>query len=41
MISGFHSNVDQFCALLGHDIASSDNSIPTFPDSLSVGLLDP
>ena len=36
MISGFHIDVDQFCALLGHYTASSDNSVPTFPDNLSV-----
>ena len=35
MIAGFHSDVDQICALLGHYTASSDNSIPTFPYNLA------
>jgi hypothetical protein len=36
LLSGFHSDVDQICALLGHYTASNDNSIPTFRDNLSV-----
>jgi len=34
--SGIRREVDENCALLGYYAASSDNSIPTFRDNLSV-----
>jgi hypothetical protein len=36
VISGFHGDVDEICALLGHYAASSSNPLPTFRDNLSV-----
>jgi len=36
VISGFHREVHENCALLGHYAASSDNFLPTFRDNLSV-----
>jgi len=36
MISGFHHEVDEICALLGHYAAYSGNLLPPFQDSLSV-----
>jgi len=36
VISGFHLEVDENCALLGYDAASSGNSLPTFRDDLLV-----
>jgi len=36
MISGFHCEVDENCALLGYYATSSGNSLLTFHDSLSV-----
>ena len=35
-VSGFHREVDENCNLLGYFAASSDNSLPTFRDKLSV-----
>jgi hypothetical protein len=35
-MSGFRSEVDENCVLLGHYAASGGNSVPTFRDSLSV-----
>jgi hypothetical protein len=32
LISGFHSNVDEICALLGYYAASCGNCLPTFRD---------
>jgi len=34
--SGFRREVDENCAVLGYYAASSDNSLPTFRDKLSV-----
>ena len=34
--SGFCSEMDENCALLGYNTASSGNSLPTFRDNLSV-----
>jgi len=36
VISGFRCEVDDHCALLGYDAASSGNFLQTFRDSLSV-----
>ena len=36
VISGFQHEIVENCALLGHYAASSGNSLPTFPDNLSV-----
>ena len=36
MISGFHFEVDEVCAVLVYYAAYSDNSLPTFQDSLLV-----
>ena len=36
VISGFRSDVDENCALLGYYAASSGNSLPTFRDNLSI-----
>jgi hypothetical protein len=36
MISGFHSEVDENCAVLDYYAASSGNLVPTFLDNLSV-----
>ena len=36
VISGFHVEVDENCALLGYDAASSGNTLPTFRDNLLV-----
>jgi len=36
VISGFRHETDENCHLLGHYAASSGNSLPTFPDNLSV-----
>jgi hypothetical protein len=36
VISGFHREVDENCALLGHYLASSDNLLPTLRYNLSV-----
>ena len=36
VISGFRSDVDENCALLGYYVASSGNSLPTFRDNLSI-----
>jgi hypothetical protein len=36
VISGFHLEVDENCALLGYDATSSGNSLPTFRDNLLV-----
>ena len=36
MNSGFHSDMDDICTLLGYYATWSSNSIPTFRDSLSV-----
>lgn len=35
MISGFHHEVDEICALLGNYAAYSGNLLPAFQDSLS------
>jgi len=34
--SGFRSDVDCICALLGYCLVGSGNSLPTFRDNLSV-----
>jgi len=34
--SGFHSDIDDICTLLGYYTTWSGNSIPTFRDSLLV-----
>jgi len=36
VISRFHREVDDNCALLGYCAPSSGNSLPTFRDNLSV-----
>jgi len=36
MISGFHHNVDEICALLGNYIMYSGNSLPKFRANLLV-----
>ena len=36
LISGFHLEVAENCALLGYFAASSGNFLPTSPDNLSV-----
>jgi len=36
MISGFHHEVDENCALLGYYAASNGNLLPTFRDNLCV-----
>jgi hypothetical protein len=36
MISGFQHEVDENCVLLGYYTGYSGNSLPTFPDDLSV-----
>jgi len=36
LIPDFRREVDENCALLGYDTASSGNSLPTFQDNLSV-----
>jgi len=36
VISGFHLDVNENCALLGYYAASSGNSLPTFQDSLTL-----
>ena len=36
VLSSFHREVDENCALLGYYAASSGNSLPTFRDNLSV-----
>jgi hypothetical protein len=36
VISDFHREVDEICALLGHYAVYSDNSLPTFRENLSV-----
>jgi len=36
VISGFHREVDENCALLGYYAASNGNFLPTFRDNLSV-----
>jgi hypothetical protein len=36
MISGFRSDVDEICALLGYYAATSGNPLPTFRDNVSV-----
>jgi hypothetical protein len=36
VISGFRRDVDENCALLGYDAASSGNTLPTFRDNISV-----
>jgi hypothetical protein len=36
VISGFRSNDDEICALLGYNAASSGNRLPTFRDNVSV-----
>jgi hypothetical protein len=36
VISGFHLDLDEICALQGHYAASSGNPLPTFRDSVSV-----
>ena len=36
VISGFHREVDEHCALLGYYAASNGNFFPTFRDNLSV-----
>jgi hypothetical protein len=36
VISGFHAEVDEFCALLGRYTTYSDNSLPTFRGNLLV-----
>ena len=49
IISGYHREADENCALMGHYAASSANFLPTFWDNLSVpssgvknlGLLEP
>jgi len=38
LVSGFHSKVDDICALLGNYAACSGKSLPTFRDSLSVSF---
>jgi len=37
MISGFHRELDENCALLGYYAASSGNFLPTFGENLSEG----
>jgi hypothetical protein len=39
MISGFHHEVDEICALLGHYAVSSGNYLPAFFDPLMMGLI--
>jgi len=36
VISGSRHEVEENCALLGYDTASSCNSLPTFRDNISV-----
>jgi hypothetical protein len=36
MISGFHHNADEICALLGYNTALSGNPLPTFQDNVLV-----
>jgi hypothetical protein len=36
MISGFHRDVDDNCAILGYYATSNDNPLPTFRDNVSV-----
>jgi hypothetical protein len=36
VISGFHRDVDEICAVLGCYAASSGNLLPTFRDNVSV-----
>jgi hypothetical protein len=36
MISGFHRDADEICALLGYNAASSSNPVPTFWENISV-----
>jgi hypothetical protein len=36
VISGFHRDVDEICALLGCYAASNGKSLPTFRDNVSV-----
>jgi len=36
MISGFHLEVAENCALLGYYAVSSGNFLPTFPNNISV-----
>jgi hypothetical protein len=36
MISDFHGDVDEICALLGYHAASIGNPLPTFRDNVSV-----
>jgi len=38
VISSFRCEVDENCALLGYQAASSGNSLPTFRDNLFVRL---
>jgi len=38
VISGFRSNVDEICALLGYYVAYSGSCLPTFRDNLLVFL---
>ena len=40
MISGFHCEADENCALLGYHTASSGNYLPAFRDNLSVLSLE-
>jgi hypothetical protein len=35
VVSGFRSNVDEICVLLGYYAVWSSNSVPTFQDILS------
>jgi hypothetical protein len=39
VISGFHHEVDEKCALLGYYAASSGNPLPTFRDDISVPFI--
>jgi hypothetical protein len=36
VISDFHRDVDEICALLGYYAMSSGNTLPTFQDNVSV-----
>jgi hypothetical protein len=36
VVSGFHRDADEICALLRHNAASNRNSLPTFRDNVSV-----
>jgi hypothetical protein len=39
VISGFHHEVDEICALLGYYSTFSANSLPTLRDNISVRFL--